>query len=328
MPKFIKIFIGGLLGMVIICAFTFIIDNSNFGNWTIKRTQKSNDISWAKFHWTNDTLNGKYFTKTSMSIPCKIDGLPYNFTFQFDLGADLTQIYENNLSSFFKQNPTLPKNIKHLKSPLQFWNSKKTYENLSISFGDYIAENPLAYLRNDFGDKFFTDNVTQADTFQLGTIGADLFQRKVLVIDYPNQRFAICNEVPNQFRNHLIDIELDKYGRVILPFKSNQNKYRILFDNGSSLFPLITTSSNRPKFSKNPIIDSIEITSWGHKHFVDSRIIKDTFELGGKKFSNVKVYENHSSYGIDNKTDGVTGNALFWYNTIIIDFKNKKFGVD
>ena len=43
--------------------------------------------------------------------------------------------------------------------------------------------------------------------------------------------------------------------------------------------------------------------------------------------SNVKVYANHSGLGIDNKTDGMTGNSLFWDKTIIIDFRNKKFGV-
>ncbi|MBM4317940.1 MAG: hypothetical protein FJ116_10730 [Deltaproteobacteria bacterium] len=58
-----------------------------------------------------------------------------------------------------------------------------------------------------------------------------------------------------------------------------------------------------------------------------SKIIKDTFELAGQKFHNVLVYANHSGLGIDNEVDGMAGNALFWDKTIIIDFKNKKFGV-
>jgi hypothetical protein len=56
-------------------------------------------------------------------------------------------------------------------------------------------------------------------------------------------------------------------------------------------------------------------------------MITDTFAIAGIKFSNVKVYENHTGLGINKKTDGMIGNALFWNNTIIIDFKNKKFGV-
>jgi hypothetical protein len=57
-------------------------------------------------------------------------------------------------------------------------------------------------------------------------------------------------------------------------------------------------------------------------------MITDTFELAGKKFCNVKVYENHSDLGIVKNTDAMTGNYLFWNNTIVIDFKNKKFGVE
>ena len=329
MTKFIKILIGGTLLIVITSALAFNNYISNFNNWTITKNKNTlNEISWAEFRWTNDTLNGKYFTKTSMSIPCKIDDLPYNFTFQFDLGADLTQLYENSLKSFVNLNPDLSNKIKIIKKGVFMKTSKKYYEDLTLSFGDYKAKNPTAYLRSEYGDKFDTNNITKEDTFHLGSIGADLFQKKILIIDYPNQRFAICDEVPNQFQNNLINIELDKYGRVILPFKLKQNNYKILFDNGSSLFPLITTTANRAKFSNDTIIDSIETSSWGHKHFVDSRIIKDTFELGGRKFSNVKVYENHSLYGIDYSIDGVTGNSLFWNNTIVIDFKNKRFGVN
>ena len=62
-------------------------------------------------------------------------------------------------------------------------------------------------------------------------------------------------------------------------------------------------------------------------HGVTGKQIKDTFELGGQRFSNVKVYANHSGLGIDSQTDGMTGNALFWSKTLIIDFKNRKFGV-
>jgi len=60
---------------------------------------------------------------------------------------------------------------------------------------------------------------------------------------------------------------------------------------------------------------------------VDSRMITDTFEIAGMKFCNVKIYENHAGLGIDESTDGMAGNFLFWNHTILIDFKNKKFGV-
>ena len=72
---------------------SFTSDTSSFSNWEIKNNSSDKTlISWAKFEWTNDTLSGKYFERTSMNIPCKVQGLPNTFTFQFDLGADLTGI--------------------------------------------------------------------------------------------------------------------------------------------------------------------------------------------------------------------------------------------
>ena len=297
MRKGMKIFIPAVSVLVVVfCVFS---KNTNLAAWDIKyiNTHKS-EISWSRFTWSNETLGGKFYEKASLSVPCKIAGLPYNFSFQFDLGAGKTGIYEKNLRSLFHLLPDLAHHLKRLKSPLLFWNSKKYYEALIISFGAYTATNKKAFLYNSYGDTFTVNSLNINDSFNLGTIGADLFQGKVLIIDYPNQQFAICDTVPEKFTTNLINIELDKDGRVILPYKSKGDLYKITFDNGSSLFPITARTVNRKKFSINPIIDSIEVSSWGEKHMFDSRLITDTFELAGKKFCNVKVYENPAKLSI------------------------------
>lgn len=329
MKKIMKILGLTIFAIIIVCGTSFLTDKSHYSTWKVKNNSQNNSaISWARFEWSNDTLGKKFYEKTSMSIPCKIIGLPYNFTFQFDLGTYDTEIYENNLNSFFEVQPDLANNFKRLRSSLQFWNSKKCYDNLNISFGNYVASNEKAYVHSSYGSTFKVDSQNINDTFHLGTIGADIFQDKVLIIDYPNQKFALCDSVPQKFKKNLTNIEIDKFGKIILPYKSKRGVYKITFDNGSSLFPIISRSINRTKFSINPIIDSIEISSWSEKHVVVSRLITDTFELAGKKYCNVKVYENFTDKGIDKNTDGVTGNYLFWNTIIIIDFKNKKFGVE
>lgn len=295
--------------------------------WTLTNNSKDKiSLSWAKFEWTNDTLSGRYFERTAMFIPCKIDGLTNNFTFQFDLGANSTGVYENTFSSFYNQNPELEHRVKFpLNSRLQFWWSWKTLENMNLHFGDYTATNKTAYVYKNHGQKI--ENLNQNDTIHLGTIGTDLFKDKVLIIDYPNKQFAICENIPNNYQSNLIDIEITPKGKIVLPMTIQGKKYRIMFDNGSSLFPIITLAKNISTYSTTADIDTIKISSWGKMHDVTGKIIKDTFELGGQKFSNVKVYANHTGLGIDESTDGMTGNALFWDRTIIIDFKNKKFGV-
>lgn len=326
MRRSIKILGLTLLIIIGVCGISYLTDKTTYTNW--KLTNNSTDkteISWARFNWGGDTLNGKYYAKASMQIPCKLEGLPNIFTFQFDLGANLTGVYENSFSSFYPLRKDLENKIGRLKSPLQFWNKNIVFKNCKISFGNYTATNQVSFIYRNYGQKIINPNLT--DTFHLGTIGADLFKNKILIIDYPNKKFAICDTMPKQFAINLINIELGKNGEIILPMKIHNKTYRIMFDNGSSLFPIITQAKNISKFSTLPDIDTIQISSWGTKHNVTGKLITDTFTLAGQTFSNVEVYANHSGLGTDKTTDGTTGNYLFWDKTIIIDFKNKKFGV-
>jgi len=321
-----------ILGYVIIISISFYtcgnyVYKSSLGDWEIEKSNKS-EIIWADFTWVNQTKNGKYFEKTAMLIPCKVEGIENDLTFQFDTGSSRTMLYENSLSSLYFKNQKLSKKIKRFAFPVNFLKSKKLFKGLTITFGNYKIYNESAFVFGNYGTKYSTEKVNNGSPIHIGTIGADIFKDKVLIIDYPNKKFAICDVVPKQYQESLIDIELSKNGKPILPLIINSSKYRILFDNGSSLFPLTASTKNIHKFSNNPILDSIEVSSWGKKHILYSRIITDTFKLAGKKFCNVKVYENHSGLGIDKKTDAMAGNFLFWDNIIVIDFKNRKFGVN
>ena len=327
MKKKYKIIIAVLTAYILLSLYAYYAYKSSSGDWKIE-TPADTEILWADFIWTNSTINGKYFERTAMFIPCKMEGIDNNLTFQFDTGSNKTMIYENPLSSFYFQDEKLSEQVSQMKFPINILASdKKVFKNAKIQFGEYTIYNDRAVVMTNFGRAKSKESIIAGDTILVGTIGADIFKGKVLIIDYPNQKFAIAHEVPEKYKEGLIDIELDNGGRPILPLKMNSKEYRIKFDNGSSLFPIIATSENINKFSTNPIIDSLEINSWGKKHTVHSRIITDTFEIAGRKFTNVEAYENHTGYGIDESTDGMTGNALFWDSTIIIDFKNKKFGV-
>ena len=324
MRRLLKLILLLLIGLLLACVISFFSDTSQPGQWTFHNKSK---IAWSKFFWTNETLDGKYFEKTAMFIPARIPGLPYNFTFQFDLGSGVTMIYENTARKVFAKYPALTDKIKRLRNFLQFWNKQKIIQDFTLNFGEITVKNENCFVKINYGDTTSVNDLNDNMQLHIGTIGADMFQNKVLIIDYPNQQFAICDSVPQNYNAKFVDIELEKSGRVILPMKLKGKDYRITFDNGSSIFPLITAESNISKYSTGPDIDSISISSWGEKHIVTGKIIKDSFELAGQRFSNVKVYANHTGLGLDNATDGMAGNALFWNNTIIIDYKNKKFGV-
>lgn len=259
-----------------------------------------------------------------MFIPCQIKGLPYTFKFQFDLGAFHTGLYQNSLKSL---DPNIKTRIHRLRSPLQFWNNKKVFSDLEFTFGNYKAINKLSYIYEGIGQEIVVNNSLLNDTVKIGTVGVDLFKNKVLIIDYPNEQFAICDEVPAKYSASFSNIEFDQIGRVLLPMKLKAKNYNIMFDNGSSIFPLLVSDNNINKFSTSKNIDTLTIYSWGKYHNVISKFISDSFELAGLRYSNIKVYMDFRKEYRTKTNDGLTGNILFWDKTIIIDFKNKKFGV-
>lgn len=328
MTRTFKLIAALLVGMIIICGYSFLTDKTHYTKWSIENIRPGNsEISWAPFVWSNDTISEKYFEKSAMHIPCKIEGLPFTFTFQFDLGANVSGLYENNVSSFYKKYPDLENRFDRLRSPLQFWTNKRAFKDLHISFANYKLSNKWSYFYNDYGEKFYIDSSTPKDTFPIGTIGADLFENKTLIIDYPNQRFAICDTIPNLYNMVFSNIELDEVGRVLLPMSIKGKNYKILFDNGSSLFPLIVTDDKINSFSTLSNTDTLKVNSWGVYHNIIGRFMTDSFQLAGLSFVNTKVYADFRSEQRTNQHDGTTGNFLFWDKTIIIDFRNKKFGV-
>ncbi len=66
-----------------------------------------------------------------MQIPCKIEGLRYNFSFQLNLGA-YTGTYENTTSLLNDNYSEWKTRIVRLRNPFQFWFNKKAFSDLTI----------------------------------------------------------------------------------------------------------------------------------------------------------------------------------------------------
>jgi len=332
MKRLLK-FIGLLLLLlIVVCAFSWLTDKSHYVSWVIEKKSKTDTgIPWIKFVWTNDSMGKRYYEKTGMNIPVKINDLPYDLTFQFDLGDEHTEIYENNLAAIYEVNPQIKNKIVRLRSIFQFWNNNKSYKNIVIEAGDYNFKSPNCYVRRNFGEGIDKERILMNRPLHIGSIGVDLFQNKVLIIDYPGERFCILDEVPAGYNVNMVPIKLSNAGMVLLPMKLNGKSYDCFFDNGSSIFQLIGSSTRVTDYSKEPDNDTIPISSWGVIHNMTGRKINGTIEIGGQKFNDVEIYADHrkasQEKALNDPSYLVTGNALFWDKMVIIDFKRKLFGV-
>ena len=117
-----------------------------------------------------------------------------------------------------------------------------------------------------------------------------------------------------------------------LPFRINSKEHKLMFDTGSSPFQLVTTKERALEISNSAIVDSLSGPLWWGQEitFYGFNVTKP-IEFGGKALNNSKVY-----YAKDGLWDsiyssldvwGITGNAYFFENTVIIDYKNKLFRI-
>lgn len=294
-------------------------NKQEYSNWEFTKRYKQD---WINFNWVKEEIDGKIYDKSAMNVYCKINGYSNTFSFQLDLGAELTGIYEN---SFLSLPEKKTHSIRKLKSSLLFLNHDKFINDIQLKIGKLTLTSEKCCVYNEMGNTI--KSIKPTDTIHIGTIGRDVFKNKTLIIDYKNHRFKILNKTPKQYLSQLISISIDRTGKIILPLIINKRKLKVTFDTGSSLFPLITYKSKSYLFPKGPCVDTLTISSWGKKHDVTSYILSEPIILAGQTYKNVKLYVNHSGLGIDMNSDCMTGNALFFEKTIIIDFKKKLFGV-
>ncbi len=288
-------------------------------------------LDWIPFKWVGDSISGKYYDKLIMVVPTSIDDLPHSFNMQLDLGAIETVIYGNSISSYLEKYPKLKSKI---DTSLTFWiqNQKNLkFRNIDLKLGSVsFGSRNIGHFKN-FGDEIQKDSIMTKSEKHIGTIAPDLFQDKILIIDYPNKRICVSNKLPTQYANASFQPYKIKDGRIRIPFMINNKVEDLMFDTGSSLFALITTQKRAFQISDEKIVDSLKISSWGEYYMVYSRKVKSKIKFGNLELNeSVVFYDNikkNDKFYDDARVWGITGNAYFLNNVVIIDYKNKRFGV-
>lgn len=248
---------------------------------------------------------------------------------QLDLGAPQTHFYENNLKELFNLHPYLKNKI---DSSYIFWinKSKNPYiKNCRLTLGNYKLQNRYIGVYQNFGSYIPVDALTKCPL--IGTIGTDIFENKILIINYPNNRIGIFENLPEEYNNSSFSKFEEKYGRILIHFLINGKDERLMFDSGSSIFGILTTKNNAKKITSKPMVDELSVNSWGNNIKVFGRKINKPILFRDKPIdTDIAYYITNFKYKILYrilKIWGVTGNSLFLKNTIIINYKTKQFGI-
>jgi hypothetical protein len=186
----------------------------------------------------------------------------------------------------------------------------------SKSYGFYLNLKPR-----------FNVSFSQYNVSKIGTMGADLFQDKILVIDYKNTRMAVSDSLPVEYENlPCVKFDLDKINRIKIPFRINGKEEWLMFDTGSSLFQLITSKEKALEISDSIVVDSLSAYAWGEPITIVQFKVNKPVEFAGKILENSIVTYSTNFYENENFW-GITGNAYFWNNVVIIDYKNRTFRI-
>ena len=287
--------------------------------------------NWIPFQWHGDSIGTKYFDKLAIVVPVKIDNLPYNFGLQLDLGAVETLFYEKNISEILSTHPDLKQKIDTTST---FWinNSKNPMmKNINLNLGNIDLGLRNIGLYKNFGNSIVIDS-TNEKPILIGTLAPDIFKNKILIIDYPNNRLCIQDSIPTTLQKTSFSNFEQQNGRIFIHFQIDGQDERLMFDTGSSMFSLITTPRRARKIANRKIVDQLEVNSWGKKLTIYEKTIDKEITFGSNKIVSSKVYYcknfNFKLLYFMLKIWGITGNANFLNNVVIIDYKNQKFGVN
>ncbi len=288
-------------------------------------------LPWIPFNWEGGSLAGRHFDKVGITVPVTLDNLPHQFKMQLDLGAVNTMIYGNPVAPYLAKYPALQAKFDstHAFRIQNQKNGQLVGVRLHLGKVDF-GRRDLGFFKG-FGDKLPAKALADKAQVHIGTIGPDLFQSRVLIIDYPHSRLCVTDKVPAAYAGASFQPFKVKDGRIRIPLRINDQPQDLLFDTGSSLFALLTTRQRSMEATTGAIKDSIKTSSWGEYYYVYGRSPKGSIYFGNKQLPDALVFSDNlhkfDKFYAEENVWGITGNAYFLHNTVIIDYKNHVFGV-
>jgi len=289
-------------------------------------------VAWFPFKWYGEKIDGKYFDKLAICLPVRVQELRGNFIAQFDLGSDATVLYEEALKNYFASHRQLYALLDTTqRGTTDSGNHNYATRGLPLHLGNLVIAHPR--LLAGQGDVVAPDSLYSASEKLVGTIGADFLKNKVLVIDFPGRRMAVLDSVDAAWRARTTFVTARvRENRFQIPLTINKHTYWALFDTGSSLFAFNTDQVTWRGLVGRPVAtDSLHVNSWGKKVAFYGAPLRYDVYLDRTKLPKATAWytrdARHLAFNKEANIDAVTGNALFFHSTVVLDFQHSRFGV-
>jgi hypothetical protein len=272
--------------------------------------------------WKGDSLQGRWAPYAALLVPVTLPGCPRTFYMQFDTGSPYSVFYKDKLQAIYRQYPTV-----------------RALAKLSDSLVNYSFQaGPLPIKATQIAvhtfDSSGIDWKNNKAIHIIGTLGTDLIDNKVAILDYPRRQLVISDTLPASFRKATPTSFMYAMRRILLPAEIKGKKTILYFDSGSSAFELLTNKATCLELAvdNQPPIQ-YPVSSWGKTLMANTITTSDSITLAGlatpiRHATWIEgVSETQVSQMMKMGIGGMTGNKLFLYHILVLDTRNKQFRV-
>lgn len=295
---------------------------------------KSQQAKWIPFEWVGEFVSDKYFDKLAIKVPVQINNIEDNLYMQFDLGATNTVIYGKSFSPYLEKNKDLLHNLDTANTFIMQGKNYPKFTDVSLKLGNVTFKSDVGLFKNH-GSTIAKDSIGNGRSKLIGTLAPDLFKNKILIIDFPKNRFAVLSsidELDKTFKKDIKFFTFQKFGdRIKIPVQVNDKIEHVLYDTGASIFPLQISKDQVSRVSNSKIVDTLKVNSWGEKVEFYGVQLMNPLVIGNRSFPNVIAYYEHRNEASDffkkENLLGLMGNVLFLDKIVIIDYQNDKIGL-
>jgi hypothetical protein len=305
-----------LLGLLVISALASFRWHHNFdqlstpaeSNLTVSGISGNIGIKWVEI---GNNPHG------ALLLPVQIKGIKKTFYMQLDLGSPSTILYKKSLQSIppeLLDGVPFNKNANHIAMNLILKRMKISSKSFRVL---------------DYGDKLDLENPKAVNI--IGTIGTDLLEKRIIILDFRNRRCSFTDKVKE---NGFTPFEF-KQRRILIPAKIENENVKVMYDSGASGYQLITSKEiwENYRIPTGKLL-SEKVNSWGDTLSAISAPANKQIHFGATKLrlSEVTYIEGASALNISMMTrsgmQGMIGNKLFLKNRIVLDCKNQMFKIE
>lgn len=293
---------------------------SNIPHNYLKLPAKTQSIT---FYWQGDTINATWEEHAAILLPVKLKNCQKLFYMQFDLGSPYSLFYKNKLEAIQAE---YPKAIQIKETGSKLVNYSFKIDKMQLLAKQIVVK--------QFDSS--TINWTDMNSIEvIGTIGADLIDGKVVVIDYPKRKLTISKAISAKLKSGLsLTNFIYAQKRILLPARIKGKQTILYFDTGSSMYELLTDKKTAESIAvADSVILQSKVKSWDKYLTANTVYTNDSLEIGSiimpiRKATFIDgISDSQVEQMMKMGIGGMTGNKLFLAYKLVLDTRNKKFGL-